>query len=112
MSDFDPGAFDLGGLAGMLGGFQQKLEALKEEAARLEATASAGGGLVEVTATGDHQIARLAIQPEALEDRELLEDLLRAATNEALRKAQQAGADKLAELTAGLPIPPGMLPGL
>jgi DNA-binding YbaB/EbfC family protein len=102
--------FDLGGLTDMLGGFQAKLEQLKSEAAALEATAQAGGGAVKVTATGNSQISAIAISDAAFEDREMLEDLLRAATNEALRKAQEASAAKLAELTAGLPLPPGMLP--
>jgi len=103
---------DLGGLAGLLGGFQNKLEALKAEAAALEVDASAGGGLVTATATGDGQLVRVQISPDAMDDRELLEDLVLAACNEALRKGQAEGAKKLAQLTAGLPLPPGILPGM
>lgn len=101
--------FDFGGLGDMLGGFQQKLDQLKSEAERLEATGSAGGGAVKVTATGGLQITGVSIQAAAMEDRAMLEDLVRAATNEALRRAQEASASKLAELAGSLPLPPGML---
>lgn len=99
----------MAGLANMLGGFQSKLEALKKEAALVEVTGEAGGGVVKVTATGDNQIAAVSIGDAALDDRELLEDLVRAATNEALRKAQAASADKLSSLANDLPLPPGLL---
>lgn len=106
--------FNMGGmpdLAGMLGGFQQKLEQLKAEAAAMHATGSAGGGAVQVVATGGQQIVSVTISDAAFEDKDLLEDLIRAATNDALRKAQEGSASKLQELTSSLPLPPGILPG-
>ncbi len=102
---------DANPLAGLLGGFQDRLARLKDEAAALQVEATAGGGLVTARATGDGQLVSLSIAPDAMEDREMLEDLLVAAVNEALRKGQAEGAAKLAQLTAGLPIPPGILPG-
>jgi DNA-binding YbaB/EbfC family protein len=99
--------FDLGGLTDMLGGFQQQLDAAKSEAARLEATGEAGGGAVRVTANGANQILSVRIAPSALGDAELLEDLIRAASNEALRKAQAGAAASLEKLTANL-LPPGL----
>lgn len=105
MSPTDP-------LTQMLGGFQERLAALQQEAAQLEVEATSGGGLVTATATGDGQLTRVRIDPSAVEDVELLEDLVLAAANEALRKGQAEGARKLQELTAGLPIPPGLLPGM
>lgn len=101
--------FDLGGLSDMLGGFQQKLEEIKNQAAKIEAHGEAGGGAVKVTANGENQILSVKIGAAALGDAELLEDLIRAAANEALRKAQASSAAKLAELTASLPLPPGLL---
>lgn len=103
--------FDMGGLTNMLGDFQQRLESLKKEAEQTEVTAEAGGGAVTVKANGSNQILELSISDAAMEDRELLEDLVRAATNEALRRAQVASAEKLSELTSSLPLPPGILPG-
>ncbi|MCB9682432.1 MAG: YbaB/EbfC family nucleoid-associated protein [Alphaproteobacteria bacterium] len=104
--------FDLGGLAGMLGGFQQNLQRLQAEANATQVTGEAAGGLVKVTATGGQEIVAVAIAPDAMDDRELLEDLVRAAVNDALTKAQEASAAKLRALTAGLPIPPGLIPGM
>lgn len=101
--------FDLGGLTDMLGGFQAKLDAVKQEAAALEATGEAGGGAVKVTANGSNMITELHIAEVAMDDKELLEDMVRAAANEALRKVQEASAAKLSSLASGLPIPEGML---
>lgn len=98
-------------LTGLLGGFQERLAQLKQEAAALEVQANAGGGLVTATATGDGQLVSVQIAPDAMDDRELLEDLVLAAVNEALRRGQEQGAQKLSELTAGLPLPPGLMPG-
>lgn len=100
------------GIGGLLGGFQNKLAALKEEAAALRVEAQSGGGLVTATATGDGQLVAVRIAPSACDDPELLEDLVLAAVNEALRRGQAEGARKLASLTAGLPLPPGLIPGL
>ena len=101
--------FDISGLTDMLGGFGARLEQMKADAASTRVTGQAGGGLVEVTATGDNQITGIVISDDAMTDRELLQDLVRAATNEALRRAQEEAAAKLSQLTAGLPLPPGML---
>jgi DNA-binding YbaB/EbfC family protein len=102
--------FDLGGLSDALEGMQRKMQELRAEAARAEVTGEAGGGAVQVTANGDNRILAVRISAAAMEDRELLEDLVRAATNEALRKAGELSAGRLSELAAGLPLPPGLLP--
>lgn len=101
--------FDLGGLSGLLGSLPQRIAALKAEAAATQVVGQAGGGLVKVTATGAQEILAVAIAPAAFDDRELLEDLVKAATNDALRLAATAASEKLQQLTAGLPIPPGLL---
>lgn len=101
--------FDLGGLGDMLGGFQQRMAQLKAEAAAMQVTGEAGGGLVKVVATGAQEIVSVSIGEGAMGDRELLEDLVTAAANEALRQAGLRSAEKLRELAAGLPLPPGFL---
>lgn len=106
--DFDPN--NLGGLGAMLGGFQQKMQEMKERQARTQFTGEAGGGLVQVTLMGDYQVHAIQIGEGAMEDRELLEDLVRAAMSEALRKVQQSMQDSMQELAGGLPLPPGLLP--
>ena len=72
--------------------------------------ASAGGGMVKVTMTGDMQLREITISPEAIdpEDSELLQDMVTAAVNEALRSAQELAAGKMGGITGGLPGLPGM----
>ena len=93
----------------MLAGFNQKMEEMKHRAATTEVTGEAGGGLVTVSVTCDYNCTGVHIDPKAAEDPEMLEDLIRAATNEALRQAKETTANAMGELAAGLPIPPGML---
>ncbi len=96
----------MGALGGMMGGLQAKMAEVKEKA-RAEGTA--GGGLVKVVAAGDLQIVSVSIDPKAMADRELLEDLVRAATNDALVAVQKQIAAVIQQMFGGL-IPPGMLP--
>ena len=100
--------FDMNNLAGLLGNVQQTLSQVKEMAATIQATAETGGGAVKVTASAEPAIVSLEIDPAALDDKEMLEDMIRAAANEALRKAreemQQGVASKMP-----FPIPPGLL---
>lgn len=102
--------FDMGSLESMLGGLQEKMDKMKADAANIEVEGTSGGGIVKVRARGDQTIIGVEIGEAAMEDRELLEDLVRAATNEALRRAQAANSEKLAALASGI-LPPGMLPG-
>lgn len=109
--DFDPNNLGgLGGLMPMIQGMQQKMQEIKAQAAEARYTGEAGGGLVKVTVSGDYQVDRIEIGEGAMEDRELLEDLLRAAMSESLRQVQTATQQSMSELTGGLPIPPGLLP--
>ena len=101
--------FDLSAFGPLFSGFQQRLEQLKEEAGQAEVTGKAGGGLVTVTANGKLEVVAVRISDEARADRELLEDLVAAATNVAMRQARDILSGKLTELTGGLPLPPGML---
>jgi len=88
---------------------QNNLQKVQEEVATMEVTGQAGGGMVEVTMTGRHEARRIQIEPSLLnEDREMLEDLIAAAVNDAIRKADQLMSDRIAAVTAGMGLPPGL----
>jgi DNA-binding YbaB/EbfC family protein len=86
---------------------QQRMGEMKENLGRLRVEGSAGGGLVTVEATGHLQIVRVRIDPtvEVDGDREMLEDLILSATNQALQKAQDAAREEMGKLTGGLDVP-------
>ncbi len=98
---------NMGNLLKQAHAMQAKLGKLQAEADAKTVQASAGGGMVTVTATGGMRIAKVEIDPEVLkaEDRDLLQDLLAAATNEALRKAKDIMAEEMKGLTGGLGLP-------
>jgi DNA-binding YbaB/EbfC family protein len=92
---------------------QENLKRAQEELANLEVTGAAGGGMVTVTLTGRMEARRVRIEPSALGDGEMLEDLVAAAINDAVNKANAESEKRMSAATAGLPIPPGMkLPGM
>jgi DNA-binding YbaB/EbfC family protein len=101
---------DLLGLMGKAKEMQAKFQAMQEEIASLEATGQAGGGLVSVTLTGKFEMKALKIDPSLFkeEEVEILEDLLLAAHNDAKVKIEAIMQEKTRDLTAGLPLPPGM----
>jgi len=85
---------------------QENLRKAHEELAGIEVSGSAGGGMVSVTMTCRHDVKSVHIDPNLLkDDKEVLEDLIAAAMNDAVRKAEKATQDKMAGLTAGLSIP-------
>ena len=89
---------------------QAKFEALQQEIAALEATGQAGGGLVKATLSGKFELRSLKIDTTLMrpDEGEILEDLIIAAHNDAKAKVEAAMQDKTRELTAGMPLPPGM----
>jgi DNA-binding YbaB/EbfC family protein len=92
---------------------QDNLKRAQEELASLEVTGQAGGGMVSVTLTGRMEARRVRIDPQALGDAEMLEDLVTAAINDAVNKANDESAKRMSAATAGMPIPPGMkIPGM
>ncbi len=101
---------DLLGLMGKAKEMQAKFQALQEEIATMVATGQSGGGLVKVTLTGKFEMTKLEIDRSLLkeDEAEILEDLVLAAHNDAKVKVETAMQEKTKELTAGLPIPPGM----
>ncbi len=86
---------------------QEKLAATEEKLAQTEVTASAGGGMVKVVATGDLRVTSVEIAPEAVDpdDVELLQDMVLAAVNDALSQAQQLASQQMGAITGGLNIP-------
>jgi DNA-binding YbaB/EbfC family protein len=89
---------------------QQKMQSMQEEAGRATVEGRSGGGLVSVTLSGKGEMKGLMIDPSLFreDDVAVLEDLILAAHNEAKGKAEQMMQQKMAEMTQGLPLPPGM----
>lgn len=98
-------------LAGLMKQAQQMQESIKkaqEELALTEVEGQAGAGLVKVAMTCRHDVKRVTIDPLLLgEDRDMLEDLVAAAVNDAVRRVEATTQQKMAGLTMGLPMPPG-----
>ena len=86
---------------------QEQLERVQEELARKTVTASAGGGMVTVIANGKQEMISIKIAPEAVDQQDIamLEDLVTAAVNEALRSAHSLMQEEMAKITGGLRIP-------
>lgn len=88
---------------------QANMQKAQEEIASLEVTGQAGGGLVSVVMTGRHDVKRVNIDDSVFEDdKEMLEDLLAAAVNDAVRQVEKVTSDKYSGMTAGMGLPPGM----
>ena len=83
---------------------------MKAKAESTVCEGTAGDGMVRVLMRGDYTVESVHIAEGAMEDRELLEDLVRAATAEALREVREQLAAGLKELTGGMPLPPGLMP--
>jgi len=88
---------------------QANMQKAQEQIATIEVLGEAGGGMVKVTMTGRHEVKRVQIEPAMMgEDREMLEDLIAAAVNDAAHKVEARVQEKMASLTAGLQLPPGV----
>ena len=108
----EPIMFGKGGLGGLMKQAQQmqeKMQKMQEEIAQLEVTGESGAGLVKVTINGAHNCRRIEIDPSLMEDdKEMVEDLVAAAFNDAVRRAEELQKEKMASVTAGLNLPSGM----
>lgn len=99
----------LGNLMKQVQQVQDNMTKMQETLASVEVEGAAGAGMVKVTMTCKHDVRRVAIDPSLMgDDREMLEDLIAAAMNDAVRKVETTVQEKMASVTAGLPIPPGM----
>lgn len=89
---------------------KSRMDKIQEELAAKEIEAGAGGGMVTVTVTGAQEITGIVIDPSVIDpdDREMLQDLVQAAVNEALRKSREMMAEEMAKITGGLPVPGGL----
>ena len=101
-----------GQLAGLMKQAQQmqdNMRKMQEQLALIEVEGQAGSGAVKVVMTCKHEVKRVAIDPSVLgDDKEMLEDLIALAMNDAVRKVEATSQEKMAGVTAGLPLPPGM----
>jgi len=99
----------IGNLLKQAQAMQENLRKAQEELATIEVTGAAGGGMVTIVMTCRHDVRRVTIDPALLkDDKEMIEDLIAAAMNDAVRKAEQTTQERMAGLTAGLNLPGGM----
>lgn len=99
-----------GGIAGLMRQAQQMQDNIKkaqEQLAEIEVEGQSGAGMVKVVMTCKHDVRRVLIDLSVMDDKEMLEDLLAAAVNDAVRKIEATVQDKMSGFTAGLPLPPG-----
>jgi DNA-binding YbaB/EbfC family protein len=88
---------------------QEDMKRMQEELAATEVEGQSGAGMVKVTMTCKHEVRRVAIDPSLVgDDKDMLEDLVAAAFNDGVRRAEAVSQEKMASITAGMPLPPGM----
>jgi hypothetical protein len=99
----------LAGLMKQAQAMQDNLKKAQEELALIEVEGQSGAGLVKVVMTCKHDVKRITIDPSLLaDDKDMLEDLVAAAFNDGVRRAEELSQEKMGKLTAGMPMPPGM----
>lgn len=86
----------------------ENMQKAQEELANLEVEGQSGAGAVKVVMTCKHDVKRVTIDPAVMDDKEMLEDLIAAALNDANRRAEATVQERMSAFTAGLPLPPGM----
>jgi len=86
---------------------QKKIEEMKEELGKKEIRVSSGGGMIEILITGKQEIKEVKIEPDVIDvkEKEMLEDLILAAVNEAIRQSKELLAEEMSKLTGGIGIP-------
>ena len=87
---------------------QENMKKAQEQLALVEIEGQSGAGMVKVTMTCSHDVRRVTIDPSVMDDKEMLEDLVAAAVNDAMRRAEQVSQERMAGFTAGLNLPAGM----
>lgn len=87
---------------------QERLQKAQDEIARMEVTGESGAGLVKVTMTGAHEVRRVEIDDTVFsDDKDICEDLIAAAFNDANRRVEEQSKEKMASVTGGMQLPPG-----
>ncbi|MGV0950640.1 MAG: YbaB/EbfC family nucleoid-associated protein [Azonexus sp.] len=100
-----------GGLAGLMKqaqAMQDNMKKAQEQLAQLEVEGQSGAGMVRVAMTCAHDVRRVTIDPSVMDDREMLEDLIAAAVNDAVRRGEELSKEKMSGFAAGLNLPPGL----
>ncbi|MDB5758244.1 YbaB/EbfC family nucleoid-associated protein [Noviherbaspirillum suwonense] len=98
----------LAGLMKQAQAMQDNMKKMQDQLATIEVEGQSGAGMVKVTMTCKNDVKRVSIDPSLLgEDRDMLEDLVAAAFNDAVRKAEATTQEKMAGISAGMPLPPG-----
>jgi DNA-binding YbaB/EbfC family protein len=88
---------------------QENLQRAQAEIARLEVVGEAGGGMAKVTMTGKHECRRVTLDPSLpTDDKDMLEDLIAAAINDAVQKVERVSAERMSSLMGGMNLPPGL----
>ncbi|HQW21542.1 MAG TPA: YbaB/EbfC family nucleoid-associated protein [Rhodocyclaceae bacterium] len=99
-----------GGLAGLMKQaqvMQDNMKKVQEQLAQTEVEGQSGAGMVKIVMTCAHDVRRVNIDPSVLDDREMLEDLIAAAVNDAVRRGEELSKEKMSGFTAGMNLPPG-----
>ena len=99
-----------GGIAGLMKQAQQmqdNMKKMQDSLGSIEVEGQSGAGMVKVTMTCKYDVRRIAIDPSVMDDKEMLEDLIAAAVNDAVRRAEQVSQERMAGFTSGLNLPPG-----
>ena len=99
-----------GGLSGLMKQAQQmqdNMRKVQEQLAQTEVEGQAGAGMVKITMTCSHDVRRVTIDPSVMDDKEMLEDLIAAAMNDGVRRAEELSKERMAGFTSGLNLPPG-----
>jgi DNA-binding YbaB/EbfC family protein len=100
--------FDMNNLLQQAQAMQEKMKKMQDEVAKAEVNGVAGAGLVKITMNGRHDVRAVEIDASLMqEDKEILEDLIAAAVNDAVRKVEKHQQDNMGDLTSGMSLPPG-----
>ena len=101
--------FNMGNMMKQAQMMQERLQKAQEEIANLEVVGESGAGMVKVTMTGSHEVRRVEIDGSIFkDDKEICEDLLAAAYNDAHRRIEEQSKEKMAAVTGGMQLPPGL----
>lgn len=100
--------FDMNNLLQQAQAMQEKMKKMQDEVAQVEVSGVSGAGLVKITMNGRHDVRAVEIDASLMqEDKEILEDLIAAAVNDAVRKVEKHQQDNMGDLTSGMSLPPG-----
>jgi len=97
----------LGGLMKQAQAMQDNMKKAQEQLAQVEVEGQSGAGMVKIVMTCSNEIRRISIDPSVMDDREMLEDLIAAAFNDAMRRVEAVSQEKMSGFTAGMKLPPG-----